>query len=229
MRFIEIDYRQFTDQTNVTTFPVKLSENESGALALALKAWSSYGKGVADLIKKPDQDIKTKKTTLSLKRGESATIFKDNNGGRITGIEIIPQPNLNSVFKDLIFIATWDNDQVPAIACPVSDYFGYAYGRPSMQSMFIGVNNRNHYCYLPMPYEKKAFLELKYLKNELNVAEEIFLDVVIYYSDNKLSGNEGKLYAKWNREKNPPMENPYTILNTKVADIISVQYCRSGT
>ncbi|HUX58648.1 MAG TPA: hypothetical protein VMV77_16880 [Bacteroidales bacterium] len=50
MRFIQIDYRQFTDKTSVTSFPAKLSEKESSELSLAIKAWSGYGKQVIDLL-----------------------------------------------------------------------------------------------------------------------------------------------------------------------------------
>jgi len=143
------------------------------------------------------------------------SIFKDNKGGRIIGIEITPQSSLNNEFKDIFLKATWDDEKVAAIMSPLSDFFGYAFGKPSIHSILLGVSKTMHYCYLPMPYEKKANLELMYLRNEQNNAKEIICNVVIYYSELKLKTDEGRLYAKWRREINPEIGKPYTILKTE--------------
>lgn len=214
MRFIQIDYREFTDQTAVTSFPAKLSEKENGALALAVKTWSTYGKGVVDLLPLKNE-IKSKTLSVSLKPGDTAPIFQDKKGGRIIGIEITPQSDLNNKIKDLILKASWDNDKVPGIICPVSDFFGYGFGKPAMQSMLLGVNDRLHYCYIPMPYDKRASLELMYLKNELNTLSDITCNVTIYYKEQALAKNEGRFYAKWRRETNPETGKPYTILDAE--------------
>jgi hypothetical protein len=215
LRFIQIDYRQFTDNTSVTTFPSRVSEKEGSELSLAIKAWTRYAKQVIDLRQPFNNQIKSRTLSVSLKQGDVASIFKDNKGGRILGIEITPKFFLNSKFKDLILKATWDDENVAAIMSPLSDFFGYAFGKPSIQSMLLGVNKTMHYCYLPMPYEKKANLELMYLRNEQNSTKEIICNVVIYYSELKLKTDEGRLYAKWRREINPEIGKPYTILKTE--------------
>lgn len=215
MRFIQIDYRQFTDKTSVTSFPSKLSEKESSELSLAIKAWNRNGKQVIDLLQPLNNQIKSQTLSVSLKQGDVTSIFKDNKGGRILGVEITPQSFLNNEFKDLILKATWDDENVAAIMSPLSDFFGYAFGKPSIHSMLLGVNKTMHYCYLPMPYEKRANLELMYLRNEQNSTKEIICNVVIYYSELKLKTDEGRLYAKWRREINPEIGKPYTILKTE--------------
>ena len=171
MQFIQIEYRKNTDQNSVVSFPEKLSEKETDALTSAIKAWSSYGKEVIDLSQSVSSEVKFRTATISVKSGETTSFFKDNNGGRIIGFEIIPQSDLNNRFKDIILRASWDDEKVAAINCPLTDFFGYAFGKPSMQSMLIGVNGKLHYCYLPMPFNKKASLELVYLKNEQNVSK----------------------------------------------------------
>lgn len=215
MRFIQIDYQQFTDKTSVTSFPSKVCEKESSELSLAIKAWTRYGKQVIDLLKPLNNQIKSRTLSVSLKQGDVTSIFKDNKGGRILGVEITPQFLLNKEFKDLILKATWDDENVAAIMSPLSDFFGYAFGKPSIHSMLLGVNKTIHYCYLPMPCEKKANLVLMYLRNEQNSTKEIICNVVIYYSELKLKTDEGRLYAKWRREINPEIGNPYTILKTE--------------
>lgn len=233
MQFIQIQYRQNTDQNSIVSFPSQFLEKEMDALALAIKAWSSYGKEVIDLSQSVSSEVKSQTATILLKSGEAKTFFKDNNGGRIIGFEIIPQSDLNNRFKDIILRATWDDEKVAAINCPITDFFGYAFGKPSMQSMLIGVTDKLHYCYLPMPYDKKASLELVYLKNEQNVSKEISFKVKIYYNKVKLKTNEGKLYTKWRREIDPERGKPYTILEAKghghyVGTILQAQGLNSG-
>jgi len=233
MQFIQIQYRQNTDQNSIVSFPSQFLEKEMDALALAIKAWRSYGKEVIDLSQSVSSEVKSQTATILLKSGDTKTFFKDNNGGRIIGFEIIPQSELNDRFKDIILRTTWDYEKVAAINCPITDFFGYAFGKPSMQSMLIGVTNKLHYCYLPMPYDKKASLELVYLKNEQNVSKEISFKVKIYYNEVKLKTNEGKLYTKWRREIDPEHGKPYTILVAKghghyVGTILQAQGLNSG-
>lgn len=233
MQFIQIQYRKNTDQNSVVSFPEKLSEKETDALTSAIKAWSSYGKEVIDLSQSVSHDVKSRTATILVKSGEATTFFKDNNGGRIIGFEIIPQSDLNNLFKDIILRASWDDEKVAAINCPLTDFFGYAFGEPSMQSMLIGVNGKLHYCYLPMPFNKKASLELVYLLNEQNVSKEMSFKVKIYYNEVKLKTNEGKLYTKWRREIDPEHGKPFTILDTKghghyVGTILQAQGLNSG-
>lgn len=41
MQFIQIQYRQNTNQNSIVSFPKKISEKEADALALAIKTWGS--------------------------------------------------------------------------------------------------------------------------------------------------------------------------------------------
>jgi hypothetical protein len=233
MQFIQIQYRKNIGQNSIVSFPEKLSMKEADALTSAMKAWSSYGKEVIDLSQSVSSEVKFRIATISLKSGVATSFFKDNNGGRIIGFEIIPQSDLNKRFKDIILRASWDDEKVAAINCPLTDFFGYAFGKPSMRSMLIGVNGKLHYCYLPMPYNKNASLELVYLKSEQNVSNEMSFKVKVYYNEVKLKTNEGKLYTKWRREIDPEHGKPFTILDTKghghyVGTILQAQGLNSG-
>jgi hypothetical protein len=233
MQFIQIQYRQNIEQNSIVSFPKKFSEKETNALELAIKAWSKYGKEVIDLIPTIRTGVKTKSSIIYLKQGEVKSFFKDNKGGRIIGFEIIPQSYITSGFKNIILRATWDNENVAAINSPLTDFFGYAFGKPSVRSMLIGVNDNLHYCFLPMPYEKNASMELVYLKNEQNNYKEISFKVKVYYTETKLKTYEGKLYTKWRREIDPEHGKPYTILKTEgkghyVGTVLQAQGLNSG-
>lgn len=214
MQFIQIDYAIAERPDNRTSFPKKLSGREMEILEKVIETWKNTGKGVPDLLKLPSGEIQKKSTTMLLRPGEESSLFDDADGGRIIGFEIIPQSDFNKSFKDVILRAEWDNDKVPAINCPVTDFFGYAFGKPSMQSMLLGVNNMLHYCFIPMPYSSRADLKLVYLKNEYNAGKEISCKVTVYFNNSGLKPDEGKLYVKWNRDNNVEKGKPYKILET---------------
>jgi len=233
MQFIQIQYRQNTNQPPTESFPHKFSEKEKDALSVAIKVWSSFGKDIIDISQTGIPGIKSKTVSVTLKSGDAATFFNANKGGRIVGFELIPQSDLNNHSKDIILRATWDNEKVAAINCPVTDFFGYGFGKPSVQSMLLGVKDEVHYCYIPMPFENKAKLELVYLSNEQNASKVINFNVKVYYTDDKLKTNEAKLYVKWRREIDPEHGKPYTILKTEghghyVGTILQAQGLNSG-
>lgn len=215
MQFIQIQYRMFNESKQVTSFPAKPGQKEADALNLVLENWSYYG-GKASLAQKPaDAGIKKLTRNFSLDPGESIVLFRDRNGGRIAGFEIKPYSDLNTASKDLIIRASWDNDKVEAINCPLVDFFGYGFDKPSMQSVLAGVRDKVHYFNIPMPYDRKGTLELEYLKNESNKGKTISFTFTAYYNETKKGLDEGRLYAKWRREINPQQGKPYAILETE--------------
>jgi hypothetical protein len=215
MQFFQIQYRETGNHVVLSSFPAEFSRAEKEALSSVIEVWENSGKNIID--KLPDQaGIKQIVKNVSLKAGETLPVFEMKKGGRIVGIEVVPQIQLNSRFKDLIFKAWWDSEPVAAIHCPFTDFFGYAFGKPSVRSLLSGVReDGTHYCYLPMPFDTKAKLELEFLKNTLNSATEIPVQVTVYYTEAKRKLDEGKFYAEWRREKEPESGKPYTILNKK--------------
>lgn len=230
MQFIQIQYSE-TEEIN-KSFPEQFSSEEKDALDKALNFWSESGTNILKNISY-DDEIKTSTKSITLKPGETKSIFELNRGGRIAGIEITPKVRLNTDFKDLIFKASWDDEAVAAINSPLIDFFGYAYGEPSMKSLLAGVRDGIHYNYFPMPFDEKATLEVQFLQDELNSHTEMILDVKVFYSEKKRLENEGKFYAEWRREINPAEGEPYKILEKSgrghhVGTILHSQALNSG-
>ncbi len=233
MQFIQIDYCLDNADNVPDTFPKKFSSKETEALASVVKAWKNTGKESLDALGLLSGEIKRQTADLVLKPGKSTTLLKSGKGGRLAGFEISPQLPFNGSFKDIFLRATWDNEKTPAINCPLTDFFGYAFGKPSMQSVLLGVNKNLHYCFIPMPWEKSADIELVYLKDGSNAAMEIPLKMTLYLSDSKLKADEEKLYVRWNRNKNIAAGEPYKILETSgrghyIGTLLQAQGINSG-
>lgn len=212
LMFIQVQYRELHGGQSVSSFPKTLSKEEEQALASVIKVWKNSGELAQTSLPFVAEKAKVSAMNVVLKPGDSKTVFTSDTPGRIVGIEITPRVPLNPDFKDLILRARWDDETVAAINCPLSDFFGYAYGKPSMQSLLAGVTNGTHYCYLPMPYDQKATLELEFVKNPASKYSEMPLDIKVYFTQDKRQPNEGKLYAEWKRVPQTQPGKPHLIL-----------------
>jgi hypothetical protein len=154
-------------------------------------------------------------------------------GGRIEGIQIDGADIYAGMAKDIDIKIKWDDDATPAVYCPVADFFGYAFGQPSMQSLLIGSSNNSNYCYYPMPFDKTATIQLIYRNTGLHGAVK-HIHATIYYSRTKWdTKSEGKFYAAWQGNAKPATGEPHVFLNTigqghYVATILQAQGLQPG-
>ena len=72
-----------------------------------------------------------------------------NRGGRIAGLRISPASALAGKARDLLLRIRWDEESEPAVICPAGDFFGYAWGKPAMTSLFIGAADDTGLLLLP--------------------------------------------------------------------------------
>ena len=108
---------------------------------------------------------------------------------------------------------TWDKENKPAVYAPLADFFGFAFGSISMKSLLVGATKDKAYCYIPMPFDSNAKVELVYRAN--NVVKPVTLSATLYYSTEKRDAKtEGRFYAYWKNE-NPAPGKPYVFLQGK--------------
>lgn len=219
IQFHQISYRSL-EGFNVETFKPELTAEESELIDAICCMWSKVGPGNMPF-RKGEFARSEKENTFSLKPGQEYTFFETGEGGRIWGFEIDGGTAFEGVYKDIVLTAHWDDDPVLAINAPVADYFGYAYGKPSMKGLFVGSDHGRHYSYFPAPYDKSAKLTLRYCRREGVEQAPVQLTTRVCYSDSdqpvseaRNPQKEGKFYACWRREK-PQKGQPYKFLSHK--------------
>ncbi|HEY4325985.1 MAG TPA: glycoside hydrolase family 172 protein [Mucilaginibacter sp.] len=214
MQFYQIQCRSYPDDYSVKTFDPQLSANEKNDLKKIAALWEAGNKTVTDFYK---GKVEVANTNATIKPGETLNLLKLNSGGRIVGIEISPASAFAGVNKLLDLKVTWDNEINPAIYAPLADFFGYAFGNPSMQSLLLGTEKDKNYCYFPMPFDKKARIDLIYRVPDNDIpAPDKTIQVKVYYSPVKRDPvNEGKFYTNWFNDIKPPIGKPHVFLDTK--------------
>lgn len=215
--FYQIGFRSYPKETRVKSFNPNLDAEEKESLQRLQTLWNKKTKTVEDFIAATDKNaVQVIHANVQLRKGESQTMMQMNKGGRIVGIELEPAAAFSGLAKAIDLKITWDGETIPAVHCPVADFFGYAYGTPSMQSLLIGSSGITNYSYFPMPFDKSAKVELIY-RNIPGVDNQDSIQVaarIYYLPQPRMPQKEGKFYTFWNHQPFVPLGQPHVLLHT---------------
>ncbi len=208
-QFHQIQYKMFPPGTEVQSFSPLFTEQEKKVVAEIKALWSKSKKSIHDYYTSPAQKIEK---SVRLIPGNIHTIAKLNQPGRILGIEISPSSVFESLLKDIDIKITWDDEKIPAVYCPVADFFGFAFGQHRMQSLLLGADESKCYSYIPMPYDKSATVELIY-RNSID-AKSLDIKTTVFYTMQKRNIiKEGKFYTHWNSKPKSDVGKPHVFLD----------------
>lgn len=232
MQFYQIQYRSYPDNYTVKNFSQQLNEEEKSALQTLIRHWAkTYDPNLGYA----ENKIITITADTLLAPGQDITLATIDKGGRIVGMKLQPAEILTGNHKQIDIRVTWDDEKIPAIYAPVADFFGYAFGKISMQSLLSGTANNITYCYFPMPFDRKAKIDLIYRElREQSKSEPIRVKAAFYFSSEKRDKkSEGRFYTAWNKDINPPLGKPYVFLEGKgkghyVGTILQAQGLKPG-
>ncbi|WP_207430899.1 glycoside hydrolase family 172 protein [Sabulibacter ruber] len=231
LRFHQVQYRTLQENEQMGTFTPSLLDQHKDAFEKVRAAW---GHQTSPLQLYGDK-IKSQKVNLVLRKGAEETLFKLKKGGRIVGIELGAGSDLLQAYQKVLLSARWDNEQKNALELPLHNFFGFAFGKPAMQSMLLGADRNKLYSYLPMPVDRSAELKLKYDKGKAGDPDEILISGTIYYTNDKRdAATEGKLYAQARRQYNIPSAVPHLIANVRgrghyIGTILQTQGLEEGS
>lgn len=211
IQFIQIQYRKYPAKTMVNSFNSLTSAQDLACFRQLKSLWAKPDYTVEDFYTS-STPVSTSQKTILLPAGVSVEAFQLNQGGRILGLEILPAEVFGGWSKDIDLKITWDEEPVPAIYAPVADFFGYAFGRPSMQSLIIGSKNGKNYCYFPMPYDRKARIELINRQDSTKNNIPLTISVKITYQlIPRKPAEEGKFYAYYHHRQHPAHDGHHTL------------------
>ncbi|MEP7233248.1 MAG: glycoside hydrolase family 172 protein [Ginsengibacter sp.] len=214
-QFHQIQYRLYTKGTTVEKFSNHLNIEEKASLKKIAELWNKKAHDIQDFYESNINFIRSSKA-ITLSPGQEATIFNTTQGGRIVEINFDNADSFEGLQKLIDIKITWDDEHIPAVYCPLADFFGYAFGKISMKSLLLGTLNNENYSYLPMPFDKSARIELLYRKTNARDSRPLQIRATIRYTKEKRdSKNEGKFYACWNSNKLKANDPSHVFLNTK--------------
>lgn len=104
----------------------------------------------------------------------------------------------------------WDDQEYPAVECPVGDFFACGWGKfAPVSSLAICVNPGSAFnCYWPMPFARRCRITLENIGHE-----EMTLYYQINYSLGEISPEAGYFHAQFRRVNPLAYKSDYTILD----------------
>jgi hypothetical protein len=205
-RFYDLNFVQYPAGTAVESYregSISKAAVDAAALALA----GDPGKDLSHFNQPTGSKVTTKKFDTILAPGKAVTIFESKKGGRIATLRVGPDWAFAGKDRGVLLRVTWDGEKTPSILMPVGDFFGYAWGKPEVQSSMFGTYRGVNYCNFPMPFAKSAKIELVSTRD---TAVPVQGEVVA--GDKALTDGEGRFYAEWRRENPTTAGKPFTWL-----------------
>lgn len=211
-RFHQIGYSLYPAGTMVKSFDMQLPAEAKAQLETIQRNWTKPMYEIRDLY--PGRQLQQESRKVQLTAGQPATFYQSTKPGTIAGFVLQSAAPLDTVARDLDLKISWDGEPRPAVYCPLADFFGYAFGKASMQGLPVGADGRRFYCYFPMPYDRSAKLELVYRHPAKGrSADQLNLEATVYWIPEKRDpATEGRFYAQWNRENPTLPGQPFTML-----------------
>lgn len=212
LQFYQINYAIYPEDAPVQTFRPVPEDKEAEHLARARRLFAAFGEDVAAYAAPPGAEVRRERREVRLEPGGTVVLFASEQPGRIVGLRLTPAGALARKERDILLRVTFDDEPEPAILCPAGDFFGYAWGRPAATSLLLGTSGDTAYCYLPMPFDRRARIELV---SEQAGGQAVTIAAEVAVAPVGRSAGEGRLYALWRRE-NPTTEGvPFTFVDVR--------------
>ena len=207
-QFYQINYALYAPDTAVTTFQPDAPADRA-ELERTCAAWNHPGADASALAAPPGTRLLTKSAAATLAPRSAQTIWSSTKGGRIVGLRVGPAGAVAGKARDLLLRIRFDGGE-PAVLCPLGDFFGYAWGQPAVQSLLVGTADGTNYAYFPMPFDRRAEIELVSER-----AAPVSLQTEVVWANVPRAANEGRFHALWRRENPTQIGEPYTFLDTQ--------------
>lgn len=207
-QFYQINYALYAPDTPLATFSPDTAGSYLQQRQQAMDLFKHAGADISRFAAPPNDTVKSTTAKVVVPPKSTRTLFQASRGGRLVGLRLSPAEAMASKARDLLLQISFDGE-APAVCCPVGDFFGYAWGKPAVKSLLVGTSGATNYCYFPMPFERKAKIELV---SERDTPVEIQAE--IQFTTTPRAANEGKFYALWRRENPTRIGEPYTFLDT---------------
>ena len=208
-QFYQINYATYGPDANIKTFSPEATAAVQADIDRAREAFSRPGTDLSAQVAPPGSRIAVERAAVQLTPKGTQKIFEAKRGGRIVGLRMGPAEAIAGKARDLVLRISFDGEE-PAVACPLGDFFGYAWGQPAMKSLLVGTSGTTNYCYFPMPFDRAAMVEVV---SERDSGVDLWAEVA--HTTDARRPDEGRFHAAWRRENPTKIGEPYTFIDAR--------------
>ena len=115
--------------------------------------------------------------------------------------------------RHIVLKMYWDDEDTPSVEVPVGDFFGTGFEYKQWLSMLAGMSSGGYYSYFPMPFNKRARIQVV---NETGAEVNSFYYHLDYQKlKDPLDPSVAYFHACWRREIRTDRRHPYLILDAE--------------
>ena len=197
-RYYHFTWTKYPPGTELPTFRLPLSDEETAALA---KADEYFRTGFGTDPATAREGARTLKGSVTVEPGKSA-IVADLAGPRaitaLRGKMNADDPNdERAALREVCLQITWDDDTAPAVWSPAGDFFGTAPGVNDYKSFPMGITEEDGaYSLWYMPFAKRCKAEMV---NDGKEARTVKYEIT-HAPLSRPAEQLGRFHAKWHRD-----------------------------
>lgn len=93
---------------------------------------------------------------FELAPGDTAVLLDLEGPGVVRRLWITVASSDPDYLRRLAVLMYWDDEEDPSVSAPLGDFFGNGFGKIHYTALPMGVSSGGFYCYLPMPFQRRA-------------------------------------------------------------------------
>ncbi len=149
---------------------------------------------------------------LEILPGDTAVILDATGPGVIQRIWITVSSRDPHYLRRIALRMYWDDETVPSVQAPLGDFFGNGFDRRHYVAQPMGVSSGGFYCYLPMPFRKRARIVVE---NGTGLAIDAFYFNIGVAQVQRLPPGTPTFHAAWRRTLRTDQPEPHPVLEAR--------------
>lgn len=150
---------------------------------------------------------------ISILPGKKVTILDAEGPGMIVRMWFAIDSRDPYFLRRIVLRIYWDDEPKPSVEAPIGDFFGCGFKYKQYISQYLGMNSGGYVCYFPMPFERRARIEIA---NETRQEVYGFFYQVAYQKfEGALQSDVAYFHAQWNRSIRTNYDSNFVVLKAE--------------
>jgi len=189
-QYYHVGYKTFPKDTQVRTFRLPLSDDETAWLDKVIAAWKNCG---VDPV--APRETKSLARAVDLPAGQPVVLGELEGPATLVSFKAKLTSDERYALRRVLLRMFWDGQESPAVEAPLGDFFGTGFSANAYKSLPLGLSAEGGYCFWRMPFQKGARIEI--VNQGASPAK---LDYELLSRPGALPANTPYFFAKWRRE-----------------------------
>jgi hypothetical protein len=149
---------------------------------------------------------------LEIPPGDSAVLLDVQGAGVVQRLWLTVSSRDPHYLRRIALRMYWDDEVDPSVQAPLGDFFGNGFDRRHYAALPMGVSSGGFYCYLPMPFRRRARIVVD---NGTGIAIDAFYFNIGVARVERLPSDTRTFHAAWHRTRRTDRPEPHVVVDAR--------------